>query len=572
MHRKKEIAKAARQPQEGALLMNRICRALLVAGWGWLMAMGGGCGETAPSPGPDNVPLTPALWTRTYDLDVEARGMMEFYGNFTNLSVTSTDPNLYRAEYRAGWLQGFFSRDQIVAARDNVIEGAVMEVGLPVELIYDLKWLVEGVLTVNLDYSLDWIRTCSDPSVREKLTGLLYRLLGIARGASGGDPLELRFDGEETFAPGFFSDADLLLSFGTEEVTFQDVHFLNASTDLVDLASALVPTGSLSERCSAFIVRTGDDLILAHNSMSPYSLSLPVRLNLHVNGVYMSVQALNPGLLGSFSDFGYNGQGNLFNETTVSQQDRPRPKVLALWSFWRAALAEFYSDSLDAFFDYISLEDSGTYMNGYQIADVRNRTFGLVEMDEERFVYFRPAPGGGYDVECTPACADHEYDHTMLTPDHVIGFNCPVSRAVRAALNYPPSAEDKDPVRYSQFLDRIHTVKDVATARDLISFFDPDSPRSIYARRDLGTHPTPGGSVDAKVVSASMLLPYLDRTGRLEPDFRWGRSDGCWMKFGPPHREVGSFVWSGSAWDHWRHEMLPDRMEGQWEQYFSHVH
>jgi hypothetical protein len=68
-----------------------------------------------------------------------------------------------------------------------------------------------------------------------------------------------------------------------------------------------------------------------------------------------------------------------------------------------------------------------------------------------------------------------------------------------------------------------------------------------------------------------MLLPYLERSGTLEPGFWWGRSDGCWMKFGPPSEEVGPFVWSESAWADWRHDRLPDEMEGPWQMFFSHV-
>jgi len=67
------------------------------------------------------------------------------------------------------------------------------------------------------------------------------------------------------------------------------------------------------------------------------------------------------------------------------------------------------------------------------------------------------------------------------------------------------------------------------------------------------------------------VLPHLESAGELEPGFWWGKSDGCWMKFGPPHEEIGAFVWSESAWSDWRHELLPDRLAGDWQMYFSHI-
>ena len=529
-----------------------------------------GCGESETASAPE-IALTPAEWTDSLRLDDRAGGMLEFYGNFYNLSVASHDPNPYRAEYRAGWVQGKLSRGLVPAARDNTLEGAVREAGLPVELIGPLKWIVELVLTVNLDYTLDWVERCPDPGVREKMCCLIYRMLGIARGASGEGPQETRFDGEEILDLDFFQGHGLELSYGQDEVSFQDIHFLNAATDLVDLASVLLPVGALADRCSAFIVRTGTDLILAHTTWTLYSLSLPMRVNLRVNGEYLSAQAMAPGLLASATDFGYNGHGLIFNETTVTQQERARPQVGALWTCWRAALAETYARSLEEFFDYLSLENSGTYMNGYQIAEADTKRFGLVEMDETRFTFFRPREEGGYEVVCRPDCATQEYDQTMLTPDTLIGFNFPVSHAVRESLHYPADPASRD-ARYGQFLERIDTVTDLASARALITFHDPRVPRSIYSRWDrVESHPRPGGAVDAKVVSASLLLPYLQGAGALEPGFWWGRSDSCWMKFGPPYEEIGAFVWSESPWKDWRHDLLPDRMAGDWQMYFSHI-
>lgn len=543
--------------------------------WPWLpalvvLAAWAGCGDgSTTNPEYLGTDLTPAQWTASYVLHDDAAGVIEFYDQFYNLSVVSKDDNHLKAEYQAGYVQGRLSERLIPEARDNAIEGAVREAGLPVELIPPAKPVVEALLAVNLGYSLGWIERCEDPSLREKLLGLLYRMRGIARGASGNDPEPLRFDGREAFETGFFPQGELALAYGKDTATFMDVYFLNAATDLIDIASRFVPLASLAERCSAFIKRTATDLIIAHTTWTLYPLSLPVRFNLYLNGEYMSVQQLNPGLLCSATDFGYNSHGILFNETTVSQQGRARNSINALWTFWRAGLAELYSRSMEEFFMYMSLENSGTYMNGYQLGDVNTKSFGLVEMDEQVFYFFKPRQGGGHEVICMPECADLSYDTRMVSDTYVIGFNYPASHAVRRNLHYP---EDPVDIRYRQLVDRIGGVADVSSAKSLITYHDDAVPRSVYSRWDrVPGHPRPGGSVDAKVVSARMLEGLLEKAGTLEPALWWGRTDGCWMKFGPPNSGGGPFVWSSSPWAHWRHELLPDVMSGQWRMYFSHV-
>ncbi len=41
----------------------------------------------------------------------------------------------------------------------------------------------------------------------------------------------------------------------------------------------------------------------------------------------------------------------------------------------------------DEFFDLVSLEASGTYMNGYMVIDAETREIGLVEMSYQSLVY-----------------------------------------------------------------------------------------------------------------------------------------------------------------------------------------
>jgi len=546
--------------------------ALVLAGF-----CGAGCGGSdgpAPPPPPDGR-LTPAVWTERYALSDGAAGMLEFYDNLYNLSVVSRDENPYRAQYNAGYVQGKLAGALIRANRDNDLQTMPMQHGDPPEAIDAYIALVEQIANENLAYTLGWIPEYEDAWVREKLTGFLYRMLGIEQGASNLDVQALSFDGEEVFETGFFPASDLLLNYEGQRVTFLDVYFLNAFSDLMDNLDAALgfksPPGF--DRCSAFIVKTGTDLVVAHTAWNYFTNTIPVRASLFVNGDYLSMQSVGAALIYSQDDFGYNGNGIVFDETTVANHREPHPLVESLWSFWQAALAESYAATIDDFFELVSINNSGTYLNGYQVADVHTGEFGLIEMDETTYYYFRPDGAGGHQVECKPGCTDRSYDQEMLTGAHVYGFNFPVSNAVRESLGYPPTPPPYESyARYYQFRENIGSVTDVESAKAMIAYFAEGQPISVSARWDLyQRHPMAGGSTVTKAVSASMIRGALGKRGALEDAFWWGRSDPMWMKFGPPVAAGGPFVWSESPWAEWRHQLLPDVMHGEWALYFSHV-
>ena len=135
-----------------------------------------------------------------------------------------------------------------------------------------------------------------------------------------------------------------------------DVYFLNAALDFIYVA----PTSQQSHchshvcKCSAFIRKTSRDIFAAHNTWEIF-FSQTMALTFYINGDYVTMNSWTPGLIFSFTDFGYNNKGIIFHETTATYTFN-KPKIDALWMFWRAALAEQFATSLDEFFEYLSLE------------------------------------------------------------------------------------------------------------------------------------------------------------------------------------------------------------------------
>jgi hypothetical protein len=318
----------------------------------------------------------------------------------------------------------------------------------------------------------------------------------------------------------------------------------------------------MKSKCSAFVKKTANDIYLAHNSWSGY-LSQSMAQTLWVNDTFMTFNAITPGMVSSDTDFGYNRHGLIFNETT-HLNDFDKPKVEALWMIWRATLAEQFATSCDEFYKYLSLEASGTYMNGYMVVDVKTREIGLVEMSWDTFVYFKSNTTGGYDITTKPGGVDPSYDTGLLGDGFIFGVNMPVSLYIRNQLQ----SVDNRPQRRVQFAAGIGEVQDVESAKRLITYTDPTNPLSIYGRWDLGYGITPRpktipeGSIEAKVTAASMVNYVFGLQGEFDMN---SPNKAFWMKWGTTEVNGKPFIWSQSQWASQVLRDVPDVLTGQYQ-------
>lgn len=517
--------------------------------------LGSGCG--APAATEDTTPAA-----RTFQLDADSNGMLEEIDNIVNTTVVSNDPNVFKAEYEAGFIQGRLQRDSIPAARDNGWDGDYLvdpSHTFPKQLPpsqAELR-LAARALRANWDYTMDYIRG-SRGDVKRNLRRLMYRMVGIYDGATNDTVQARRFD--DTWYPSF-SAAELQATYGTPGLTFIDVYYVNTTGDLPDILPADENQLTGPSRCTAFVRVTQDDIYLTHNTWAAF-LSQTQALNLWVNGDFMSINTIAPGNLGSGTDFGYTNKGLIFNETT-EHATRSRSKVRSLWTSWRSTLAEQYSASIGEFFSNISLEQSGSYMNGYMIVDAKRDELGYVEMSSDTTVFFRPREDR-VAVSTKPAGLDTSFDRRMVTPDYILGFNYPASHLIQRQIK----AENTRPARRVQLLAGIDDISDLESAKNLITYTATDNPLSIYGRWDLGYGVTttpktvPDGSIDAKAVSASMAQRSLGLDGALDPE---AGQDAFWMKFGTPIVDGKPFVWSESQWKDQPLRDVPDALDGSWQ-------
>jgi hypothetical protein len=510
----------------------------------------------------------------SYSLDANASGVIETINNIANLTVVSRDANDLKAEYRAGFVQGKLQGKTIMSARDNSWDNAYLtdpshtfpkqHGPAPAELNQ-----AAGLLNANYTAFLQYLNNpATDAVTAQRLKRLLFRLLGIYHGASRNQPASLDFSGTWLPDSSYLQANELTLGYETAGLTFMDVYFINAFNDIMDvisfsseLAVGGVRPGDHPDKCSAFLKRSGSEVLLTHNSWMGF-LSQTMTQTLAVNGDLLTVNAANPGLIGSATDFGYNNKGIMFNETT-HRMSRTVVKPDGLFIFWRAALAEQFSGSISDFFNAISLDNTGTYLNGYMLVDANTRETGLVEMSYRCFVYYR-STGGAYTVTSTSldsgACTT-DYDPEMVTPDYLMGINYPASNQVVNDLQ----SNDNRPARRVQFRQLLPGVNDLETAKSVITYTDPVNPLSIFGRWDLGygdtTHPkqVPDGSVDSKVASTSMVRSFMGLSGILDTS---AANTGFWMLYGTARVNGSPFIWSQSSWKWQTLRDVPDRLDG----------
>jgi hypothetical protein len=494
-----------------------------------------------------------------YTLDEDSVGYLEEIDHIQNLGVISIDDNVFKAEYEAGFIQGKLQKEQIISARDNCWDSCYLTDPsftfanqiLPTE---EDMLAAQAVLLMNYNYTLNYMQTHSDPTVRRNLHRLLFRLIGIYHGTKLHEPASLNFSGEWVPPKDYFSPAEMTLGYETPSLSFMDVYFINAFMDLF-----FVVDQEHTSRCSAFVKKTDNDIFIAHNSWMCF-LDQSMAASFYINGDFFTVNAVYPGILASMSDFGYNNKGIMFDETT-HYYTYTEPKSQSLWMFWRATLAEQFAGSLDEFYEYLSLEASGTYMNGYMVVDTKTGEIGLVEMSYQTFVYFKPNGNNSNQVITKPENQSKEYDHELLQPDYILGVNFPVSQLIRDELK----AVENRPARRTQFLAQIDDVTDIESAKALITYTCPVEPLSIYGRWDLGYGTTttpqtiPDGAADAKAVSASMASYVSDLNGILDLK---SQNRSFWMKFGTPVIKGKPFIWSESQWRGQKLRDVPDVVDG----------
>jgi hypothetical protein len=492
----------------------------------------------------------------------------ETVDNTMNTTIVSRNANVYQAEYNAGFAQGSMQRSIMLSARDNNWDNAYLTDpthSFPKQIPPSPAELekTRQILLQNYAYTINYISNQKDPVIASNLKRVLFRLLGIYHGTHYESKPPLDLSGQWLPDLSYFSSEELALGYETPSMTFTDVYYLNAYSDVMDVISYASPEAVRNPRskCSAFVKKTDRDIYITHNSWSGY-LSQTMALTLVVNDSFMTFNTLTPGMVDSATDFGYNNKGLMFNETTL-RASYSEPKINALWMFWRITLAEQFASSIDEFFSYVSLEASGTYMNGYMVVDIKTREIALIEMSYKNFVYYKPDGNGGYTIITKPEGISKAYDTQLVQGNYILGINFPASLQIRADLQ----STDNRPARRTQFLAQIGGVNDIESAKALITYTDPANPLSIYGRWDLGYGDTPypktvpDGSLDAKASSASMISFVMNLEGVLDLNSPY---KSFWMKFGTAYVNGTPFIWSASQWKGQKLRDVPDRLDGQY--------
>lgn len=521
-----------------------------------------------------------------YVLDEYTCGFAQCIDNNWNFAIYAQNPNIsiYQNEYNAGYVQGKVQGNaMIVATRNNswknFLIGATPQDNLNIDVHPEYLTASAESLIQNYNYTYDVLSSRQDDPMYRNITRLVFRMLGIYDGAAGN---EARKDVKLTdLALQAFDASQLKLGYDSDPLTYMDVVFINMQYDLFDAigdkiglvmgygtARKAKDAADQSDHCTAFTKMMPDhNIFWTHNSWCCF-WAQSCAVTYVIGEDFVTQNANCPGQFGSNTDFGFNGNGIGFNETThVDLYDKT--KIDGIFLAYRSAAAEQFSHTIREFYDYCKLDNTGTYLNGYHLVDANTGEIGLLDMSYNRFVLF---VCDGKDVKLTDSTGyvpTHlDYDHHLITPTHVFGVNQPVSWWV----GYELESMNLRPMRRNQLWARIDTVQDIETAKDLITYTEDREPLSVYGRWDLGYGTTemarmrPDGSVDAKAGSAELIRQTLKNLSRV-PDIN-GTKTSFWMKFGTAHVQQLPFIWSQSPWASMKQDesvdFVPDALDGRW--------
>lgn len=522
-------------------------------------------------------------------LNEHTKGFAQCIDNNWNYAIFAQDPNadIFLQEYNAGYVQGKIQGNfAIKAARNNSWNnftiGATPQDNININITPEMIKVSEEALCENYNWLYNWMQQHQEEPKAKSILRLMYRQLGIFEGAvdrparssvSFAD-LELKNIGAD----------QLVLHTAQDELTFLDIYFINAQYDLfyaigdkIGLNLGVPSTEdtdkmvrqSTSDHCTGFVKFMPDgEIYWTHNSwMCYYNNSCAV--SYVIGDDFVTQNACCQGQFGSNTDFGFNKHGIGFNETTHVNFFN-KPKTLGLWITWRSAAAEHFATSIEDFYEYLAMDNTATYLNGYMVVDAYKKQIGLVEMSYDRFVLFT-SDGKKLNVkDSTGHIVDmhSDFDAHLISPTHIFGVNQPIDWQV----NYELASMNERPMRRNQLYNRLWTVTDMESAKDLITYTEDREPLSIYGRWDVGygttefIHIRPDGSADAKAFSTNGIKQVLESLS-YKPSLT-GEKTSFWMKFGTPYIEGKPFIWSESLFKQFKPDAsvdnVPDAVDGAW--------
>lgn len=517
-------------------------------------------------------------------LNQYTRGYAQCIDNNWNFAVYAQDPtvSIYQNEYNAGYVQAKVQTPQMIkATRNNTWRWYVLDEGPGANSVTPPDNAIpqaEKALADNYNYLVDYVDKHKDYHRVQGIIRLMYRMLGIYHGAADKARLEnVSFDDLRLSS---MAPEELKMNSDDQPITFIDIYLLNAQMDLWDAMSKELgidfndvemndESHKLNpDHCSGFVKKLDDgEIIWAHTSWCcMYAQSCA--MTYVIGQDFITQNQFCPGQFGSNTDFGFNGHGIGFNETTETDFYN-ESKIIGIWLTWRAAAAEHYATSIDDFYEYLSMDNTGTYLSAYMLVDAYKGEFGMVDMSYARFALFK---GDGTKLTVKES-TDYQpnfldYDHHMATENYILGCNIPVYKRIWRDLN----TIDGAPKRRFQLYTHIGTVYDIHTAKKLITFNSDNEPISISGRWDLnyGTSEflryQPHGAIDAKTFSASLIKEVLASLS-MKPS-KDGTKTSFWMKFGSAYLAGTPFIWSRSVWAKFKQpeevDYVPDAIDGRW--------
>ncbi len=549
---------------------------------------------TESAPGIYNVPA------KEYILNQYSRGYSECKDNNWMYAIYAQDPNvsIYQNEYIAGFIQGKVQGELAIrAARNNTWKNNIIcacsQYAINIDVTPELNEACRKALVDNYNWLYEYVAAHQDDPKARGITRLMMRMLGIWAGVNNDKP-QLADAKVEDLSLAAIGEAQQKFNFGEDPCTFLDIYFINAQMDLFDGIDGLLNLEGYmskegkdvaneqirltaqnndvlpakSDHCTAFCKMLPDgDILWTHNSWAPF-WAQSCAVTYCIGEDFVTQNAVSQGQFGSNTDFGFNKNGICFNETT-NVNFYCESKLLGIWLTWRSAAAEQFSASIDEFYEYISMDNTGTYLSAYMVIDALRNEMGLVDMSYSRFALFK---SDGETVTVTDSTGYKptflDYDQHLITPKFFLGVN----QAPYKKILYELHSFNTRPMRRVQLFRNMNWVQNVEDAKRLITYTEDREPLSIYGRWDLGFGTTetprirPDGSQDAKAFSTKMVKEILNNLS-CKPSLN-GDKTSFWMKFGTPYINGTPFVWSHSIFAEFKAPMsvdfVPDRLDGYW--------